>query len=45
MQWLHAQATANNGIKQEDAFSVDKVNLYERLGFDTFNKLSTNFYT
>ncbi|CAK9208240.1 unnamed protein product [Sphagnum jensenii] len=45
MQWLHAQASVNSGVKQEDAFSIDKVNLYERLGFDTFVKLSTNFYT
>jgi hypothetical protein len=31
-------------VKQEDAFAIDKVNLYQRLGRDPFVKLSTNFY-
>lgn len=33
-----------SGVSQEDATAVDDVNLYERLGYDTFVKLSTNFY-
>ena len=32
-------------MKQEDAFALDEVNLFQRLGLDTFIKLSTKFYT
>jgi len=33
-----------SGVRQEDADAIDDVNLYDRLGFDTFVQLSTNFY-
>jgi len=33
-----------SGVTQEQAFAVNKVNLYERLGRDVFVRLSTNFY-
>lgn len=32
-------------MKQEDAFAIDEVSLYERLGLEPFKKLSTEFYT
>lgn len=46
MQSLQEQASARSGVKLEDAFAIDDVNpsLYQRLGHDTFVKLSTNFY-
>lgn len=44
MQSLHRQASLWSGVKQEDASAIDDVNLYERLGFEAFVKLSTNFY-
>lgn len=34
-----------SGVRQEEAAAIDHVNLYEKLGFDTFVQLSTNFYT
>jgi truncated hemoglobin YjbI len=42
---LQDQATRRSGVKQEDAFALDEVNLFQRLGLDTFVKLSTKFYT
>lgn len=42
---LQEQATRRSGVKQEDAFAIDDVNLFQRLGLETFIKLSTNFYT
>lgn len=42
---LQEQATRRSGVKQEDAFAIDEVNLFQRLGLATFVKLSTNFYT
>jgi hypothetical protein len=44
MQSLQRQASLMSGVSQEDSTAVDDVNLYERLGYDTFVKLSTNFY-
>ena len=44
MQSLQRQASCMSGVRQEDALAIDGVNLYERLGFDTFVQLSTNFY-
>lgn len=41
---LQEQATRRSGVKQDDAFKIDEVNLFQRLGLDTFIKLSTNFY-
>ena len=45
MMSLQEQATRRSGVKQEDAFAIDEVNLFERLGLGTFIKLSTEFYT
>jgi hypothetical protein len=44
MQSLQRQASLMSGVSQEDSTAVYDVNLYERLGYDTFVKLSTNFY-
>lgn len=44
MQALNRQASCMSGVAHEDATAIDNVNLYEKLGFDTFVKLSTNFY-
>eukprot|EP00246_Nothoceros_aenigmaticus_P009114 TRINITY_DN24437_c0_g1_i1.p1 TRINITY_DN24437_c0_g1~~TRINITY_DN24437_c0_g1_i1.p1 ORF type:complete len:160 (+),score=24.36 TRINITY_DN24437_c0_g1_i1:172-651(+) len=46
MQNLQEQASARSGVTQEDAFAIDDVDpsLYQKLGHDTFVKLSTNFY-
>ena len=44
MQALQRQASCTSGVRLEDAQAIDDVNLYERLGFDTFVQLSTNFY-
>eukprot|EP00897_Mesotaenium_endlicherianum_P002444 jgi/Mesen1/2227/ME000152S01311 len=44
MQSLQEQACVRSGVTREEAFKIDEVNLYERLGHDTFVKLSTNFY-
>ena len=45
MQSLQVQASEKSGVNQEDAFEIDKSNLYERLGHQCFINLSTNFYT
>lgn len=45
MQSLHRKASCMSGVKQEEAAAIDHVNLYEKLGFNTFVQLSTNFYT
>lgn len=44
MNSLQAQASERSGVTLEEAFSIDAVNLYERLGHETFVELSTNFY-
>ncbi|CAM6121110.1 unnamed protein product [Calypogeia fissa] len=44
MMSLQEQATIRSGVRQEDAFAIDEVNLYQRLGQDAFVQLSTNFY-
>lgn len=44
MQALQRQASCMSGVTQEGAVAIDDVNLYEKLGFDTFVQLSTNFY-
>jgi hypothetical protein len=45
MQSLQDQASQKSGVPLDEAFRVDEVNLYERLGHQTFIDLSTNFYT
>mmetsp|Transcript_22405 Transcript_22405/g.43953 ORF Transcript_22405/g.43953 Transcript_22405/m.43953 type:complete len:189 (-) Transcript_22405:239-805(-) len=44
MQQINAQACQFSGVAQQDAFIIDEVNLFERLGLNTFVALSTNFY-
>ncbi|KAJ7530869.1 hypothetical protein O6H91_14G022800 [Diphasiastrum complanatum] len=44
MQSLQQQATGRSGVKEEDAFAIDEVNLYQKLGHQTFVNLSTEFY-
>jgi truncated hemoglobin YjbI len=45
MQSLQGRAGDLSGLSQDDAFMIDQVNLFERLGKDVFVKLSTEFYT
>ncbi|GAQ77952.1 hemoglobin-like protein [Klebsormidium nitens] len=45
MQSLQEQASQKSGVPLDEAFQVDAVNLYERLGHQVFIDLSTNFYT
>jgi len=42
---LDAEIERLAGISKEKALRIDEVNLYERLGPETFKKLSANFYT
>ncbi|EPS62012.1 hypothetical protein M569_12782, partial [Genlisea aurea] len=44
MNTLQQKATEYSGVKSEDSFAIDSVNLYEKLGHQTFVNLSTNFY-
>lgn len=44
MPTLPEIASERSGVPLSDAFSIDEVNLYERLGHETFVKLSTAFY-
>mmetsp|Transcript_25640 Transcript_25640/g.41285 ORF Transcript_25640/g.41285 Transcript_25640/m.41285 type:complete len:137 (+) Transcript_25640:126-536(+) len=44
MQALQSNASDLSGVAQGDAFKIDEVNLFERLGKEVFVKLSTNFY-
>ncbi|KAL3650840.1 Two-on-two hemoglobin-3 [Castilleja foliolosa] len=41
---LQRKATEWSGVHPNDAFAIDKSNLYEKLGTQTFINLSTNFY-
>ncbi|KAI3822061.1 hypothetical protein L1987_09642 [Smallanthus sonchifolius] len=45
MQTLQQKASEWSGVKQEDAFIIDEVNLFQKLGLQTFINLSTDFYT
>lgn len=45
MQSLQEQASQKSGVPLDEAFKIDEVNLYERLGHQIFVDLSTNFYT
>lgn len=45
MSKIQSEASEWSGIAQEDAFKLDEVNLFDRLGKPTFVALSTNFYT
>jgi uncharacterized protein YidB (DUF937 family) len=44
MEALQSKASSWSGVSQDDAFSIDAVNLYSKLGHETFVKLSTEFY-
>lgn len=44
MQSLQQKASEMSGVRLEEAFKIDEVNLFERLGMDGFVQLSTNFY-
>ncbi|XP_022131302.1 two-on-two hemoglobin-3 [Momordica charantia] len=44
MQSLQEKASEWSGLKREDAFAIDEVNLFQKLGLQTFVTLSTNFY-
>uniref|UniRef100_A0A251UEA3 Uncharacterized protein n=1 Tax=Helianthus annuus TaxID=4232 RepID=A0A251UEA3_HELAN len=45
MQTLQQKASEWSGVKQEDAFAIDQVNLFDKLGLQPFINLSTDFYT
>ncbi|KAL4592685.1 hypothetical protein LXL04_005688 [Taraxacum kok-saghyz] len=45
MQTLQQKASEWSGVDREDAFAIDEVNLFEKLGLQTFINLSTDFYT
>lgn len=45
MQSLQQKASEWSGVSTDDAFAIDDENLFEKLGFETFINLSTNFYT
>ncbi|XP_071706807.1 group 2 truncated hemoglobin 3-2 [Rutidosis leptorrhynchoides] len=45
MQSLQEKASEWSGVDQEDAFAIDQVNLYQKLGLQTFINLSTDFYS
>ena len=34
-----------SGVSQAEALQIDKINLFEKLGEETFKKISENFYT
>lgn len=44
MESLQQKASAWSGVSHADAFAIDEVNLYSKLGHETFVKLSTEFY-
>ncbi|GMG99049.1 hypothetical protein Nepgr_000889 [Nepenthes gracilis] len=44
MQSLQQKASEYSGVDQNDAFAIDEINLFEKLGLQTFIDLSTNFY-
>lgn len=44
MQELQKEARSRSGVSEEDAFSIDEVNVYDRIGQAAFIKLSTEFY-
>jgi hypothetical protein len=41
---LQEKASQDSGVSQEDAFSIDQVNMSERLGTYIFVQLSAQFY-
>lgn len=45
MQSLQSKASEWSGVSQADAFAIDEINLFQKLGLQTFINLSTNFYT
>ncbi|KAL1352436.1 hypothetical protein HN51_016439 [Arachis hypogaea] len=45
MQSLQQKATEWSGVATDDAFAIDETNLFQKLGLQTFIRLSTNFYT
>ncbi|KAG5562627.1 hypothetical protein RHGRI_005379 [Rhododendron griersonianum] len=45
MQSLQQKASEWSGVEQSDAFAIDSINLFDKLGgLQTFVNLSTNFY-
>ncbi|XP_022875504.1 two-on-two hemoglobin-3-like [Olea europaea var. sylvestris] len=44
MQSLQEKASEWSGVNPNDAFAIDEINLYQKLGLQTFINLSTNFY-
>ncbi|KVH89960.1 4Fe-4S ferredoxin, iron-sulfur binding, conserved site-containing protein [Cynara cardunculus var. scolymus] len=45
MQTLQQKASEWSGVDQQDAFAIDEINLFDKLGLQTFIDLSTDFYT
>lgn len=44
MQSLQAKASEWSGVDSADAFAIDEINLFQKLGLEAFVNLSTNFY-
>uniref|UniRef100_A0A7N0UQZ8 Hemoglobin n=1 Tax=Kalanchoe fedtschenkoi TaxID=63787 RepID=A0A7N0UQZ8_KALFE len=44
MQTLQEKASEWSGVDKGDAFAIDETNLVDKLGLQTFVKLSTDFY-
>ncbi|CAA2971022.1 two-on-two hemoglobin-3 [Olea europaea subsp. europaea] len=44
MQSLQEKASEWSGVNPNDAFAIDEINLYQKLGLQTFINISTNFY-
>ncbi|CAL5440513.1 unnamed protein product [Camellia sinensis] len=45
MQSLQQKASELSGVDRSDPFAIDDTNLFQKLGLETFIKLSTNFCT
>ena len=45
MRDLDAEIEKKTGLSLEEAMRIDKINLYKKLGEETFWKLSRTFYT
>ncbi|GMQ03368.1 hypothetical protein CsSME_00049192 [Camellia sinensis var. sinensis] len=45
MQSLQQKASELSGVDRSDAFAIDDTNIFQKLGLETFIKLSTNFCT
>lgn len=45
MAEVQKEAAARSGVPLDEAFAIDQVNLYDRLGLEVLKKFSREFYT